>query len=415
MALLSALLLNFCFAPFGQSYLVFVALVPLMMALGQSHSPREAFKIAMVFGIAFFALLLSWLLPLMRFTWLAIPAAIGAVMYCALFYGIWGAAYRRWGFYAVLGWPIMEFVRTVGPLGFSWGHLSHAAAGMPFLAQLAGPFGIYGLSLWIILINFLLARFAVSRKPSTLYMSAELLAVGLIYSLYAWNTVSTEIPLRAVLIQPNIPQTQKWDPALEKTNLDKIFALTEKELASEPDLIVWPEVTLTTPYESDAPTRERIAQLLKGHKTALMLGTLQSADSYYDYNSALLIQDGQPAQSYQKRRLVPVTEWWPLKSSYEWFGNFKSGDSKPPLELGTLKIAPLICFESIFPSLARAHVKQGANLIVSITNDAWFDPLFASAQHLDFLRLRAIENRVPVIHVANTGVSAILDARGKLY
>jgi apolipoprotein N-acyltransferase len=269
-------------------------------------------------------------------------------------------------------------------------------------------------------------------KTSTRLFSL-LLLIGLVLTVFAygrWRLVTLEsnsgAPFKIALVQGNIAQDTKWDPAFQQATLNKYLRLTRKVAKEAPDLIVWPETATPFFFQSDVKNSEVLVQQLEELKKPLLFGSpaySREEDQLRLYNRAYLLNElGRISGYYDKIHLVPFGEYVPLKQILFFVnklvqaaGDFASGNRAEVLELPPVRIGVLICYEGIFPELSRDLVNAGANLLVNITNDAWYGRSSAPHQHLSMAVFRAVENRVPMARCANTGITAFIDARGRIY
>jgi apolipoprotein N-acyltransferase len=234
--------------------------------------------------------------------------------------------------------------------------------------------------------------------------------------------------LKISLIQGNIPQELKWDKGSQALILERYAQLSQKAAMEKPDLIIWPEAASPgfIGAAEDDWIVERILAVPKETGIPLLLGSVVRENKNY-FNSALLIdRQGKIAGRYDKLHLVPFGEYIPLKELFPFLetivpiGDFTSGDSYTLFSLSPAaggagaKFGVLICFEDTIPELSRNFVKKGADFLVNITNDGWFKETKAPYQHLAASVFRAVENRVPLVRAANTGVSCFIDSRGRI-
>jgi apolipoprotein N-acyltransferase len=228
------------------------------------------------------------------------------------------------------------------------------------------------------------------------------------------------------LVQGNIAQDTKWDPAFQQTTVDNYVRLSKEVTEQEPDLIVWPETATPFYFLADRKNTENLLQALQGIDSPLLFGSpafRKTEKQLRFYNRAYLLnRDGMVIGFYDKIHLVPFGEYVPWKKMLFFVdklvqaaGDFASGEQAIVLNLAPAKVGVLICYEAIFPELSRDLVNAGANLLVNITNDAWFGRSSAPYQHLSMAVLRAVENRVPMARCANTGVSGFIDIRGRIF
>jgi len=473
----AAFLLFLAFPPVGLSLLVFVGMIPLYWALFpaetvRSEAPprsrlfRKQFLRGYLFGALFYALHLHWLLKLSKeeitIPWIMIPALAVLGGYLGLFPGLAagtaGWLQRRfrihpwWGF--PIAWALFDWFRTIGETGFAWGSLGYALAPVPAALQLTAWTGFWSLPFWIALVSGMSWRAFTRREGRqrlrwTLYAAA---VFGLPILFGAWvlheapsgvrilspeqfadsASISPKEPsrsLRFTLLQANTPREIKWDPNYRELVVSDLLARTEIAVQRyHPDLVIWPEAA--------APLRilweEHLALLTSATVDSLdtwtLVGTLD-AKVFDDrpaehYNAAVLYApDGEPVWRYAKRRMVPFGELTPYRRLLPFlaqidFGqsDFTMGSAPGNFEIfGNRNLSCLICFESTFPELARGDVARGAEYFVNITNDFWYGRSAGPYQHKDFAIHRAVENRTPLVRCANSGVSCIIDAHGRVY
>jgi apolipoprotein N-acyltransferase len=241
------------------------------------------------------------------------------------------------------------------------------------------------------------------------------------------NQLTANAPaLGATVIQGNIDQSVKWDPLYQKSTLDIYHSLSVRVSPSVPGVIVWPETAMPF-YFQDADQRHReIIRISKKTGNWLLFGgpgyrMNDSGVISYSNSAFLLSPAGEYTGRYDKVHLVPYGEYVPLRKLFPFIsklvvgvGDFQAGKGFFPLSLEKHKVGVLICYEGIFPESGRAYKKLGANLLVNITNDAWFGNTSAPYQHLSMTVFRAVENRLFLIRAANTGISAIIDPTGRI-
>jgi apolipoprotein N-acyltransferase len=230
---------------------------------------------------------------------------------------------------------------------------------------------------------------------------------------------------RAVIVQGNIDQSLKWDPAYQAKTLETYLRLTRENDEFLPELIVWPETAVPFFFQDNVELSTEVVSMANESGAAMVFGSpayKKTPGTINYYNRAYLISpDGRPPQHYDKVHLVPFGEYVPFKKLLSFVnrlvsaaGDFAEGEKIVPLNHEHLSIGVLICFEAIFPEIARIHTQRGANILVNITNDAWFGNTSAPYQHLAMAVFRAVENRRPLIRSANTGFSAFIGPQGKI-
>lgn len=424
-----ALLLILSFLPLELSGLAWIALVPLFFAL-KDKSPLSAFLLSYLYGILFFLGTIYWLV------YVTLLGFILLVLYLALYFGIFGLVARELDrqlsafkiLTVSLSWIVLEYLRSNLFTGLGWVLLGYSQYRNLWLIQIADLGGVYLVSFLVIVIN--IAAYLIlggQRRQLLLPLLFILLSLGYgyfkIHSLERREGVSS---LRVSVVQGNIPQQLKWDSRAKDYIIDNYFALTRQVLMDRPDLIVWPEASLPFVLEENLSGFQKVIDFAREVNRPLLLGAVRERQGLY-FNSAVLITaNTTPAQVYDKLHLVPFGEYIPLKDILSFLetvvpiGDFTAGSDYTVFKLGlslpqeTVNFSTLICFEDIFPQIARRFVKEGAGLLINITNDAWFKESSCPFQHLQASVFRAVENRTFLIRAANTGVSGFIDPRGKI-
>jgi apolipoprotein N-acyltransferase len=263
--------------------------------------------------------------------------------------------------------------------------------------------------------------------PLLLFLAAVLLFCG--YGsrriLYMERMISSAPSIRAGIIQANIDQSRKWDPAFQINTIEKYLALSLSAAKERPQLIVWPETAAPFYYLSETRLSGRIQQGVQRTGTDFLIGSpsfVRRTDGIDYFNSAYIIRsDGATTARYDKARLVPFGEYVPLKKwlpflgkMVENVGDFKTGEKGSTVSWRDRRLGIQICFEIIFADLSRAMVRNGALLLVNITNDAWFGQTAAPHQHFSMAVFRAVENRRCLVRAANTGISGFIDPTGRI-
>ncbi|GJL78844.1 MAG: apolipoprotein N-acyltransferase [Nitrospinaceae bacterium] len=339
-------------------------------------------------------------------------------------------------------WTSLEYLRsTHSKYGFSWLGLGYSQAGSLPVIQMAEITGVYGISSLIVFINaslFYALNKWLKRKGSAagkkqaaiaLGVSGLVLALWIGYGQMALNNWESDSKkgksVKVGLAQGNIEQHLKWNPLFQGQVMETYRTLSLKAAQSKPDLIVWPEAAIPFYYSLDKANSELIKEIVKTTKTPLLLGSpyLEVRNQErVQFNSAFLIDtSGETLGRYDKIHLVPFGEFVPFKEIL-WFvhkmvegiGDFGRGTEARVFDLNGHKLAISICYEITFPDLVRQPVNRGAQFLVNITNDAWFGRSAASYQHMDMAALRAVENRVPIVRAANTGITGTIDPTGAL-
>jgi len=334
-------------------------------------------------------------------------------------------------------WTGLEYIRTYAFTGFSWGLLGYSQYENLVLIQIADFTGVYGVSFLIVLVNYLLAdtwiRIKNKRQFSfsiPLIYTLALLAGACLYGSHRLDNIDLQIKaapkMNLTVVQGNIQQDVKWSDSFKNQTVKKYINLSRLEAIKEPDLIIWPETALPFYYGFDRALSGRVDQCIRELKTNFLIGS-PAFDSKRGktlfYNRAFMLNRFSIITgAYDKHHLVPFGEYVPL-GKYLGFlgkiiaqaGDFSVGDKTfKPLEFNDHKTGVLICFEILFPSIASRFVNNGADLLTTITNDAWFGKTSAARQHFSIAVFRAVENRRTVARAANTGISGFIDPGGKI-
>lgn len=465
---LAGLLSVLAFAPFFLWPVLFLtfpilvwAIAPQTPGAATRADTLRAFKDGWWFGFGYFfaglfwigeaflveADIFGWLLP---FAVTLLPAGL------ALFFGVASAITRVLWRPGLAGLLIMAVVFTAAEwlrghilTGFPWNVLGYALTATEIQMQTAGVLGIYGLTLWSVLIfssPLVLAADAGEAATSRAAFSpgALLAIVPLTLSaLYGWAVI-TDAPKpdatapQVRIVQPSVPQREKWLPEKQGEIFRVHLDLTRRNPAGQDDgmegiaLIVWPEAAMPFRPLEHPEALTAIADLLPDQGPPLLSGGLrvertgtESAPAMAAFNSLLAFNDsGKAVAIYDKIHLVPFGEYLPFQPVLEAIGlqqltkmrgGFASGPKPRPLIRlpGLPPITGLICYEAIFPS-AVVQGGERPGLIVNVTNDGWFGNTTGPRQHLHQARVRAVEEGVPVVRAANNGISALIDAHGRV-
>ena len=457
-ALASALLFALAFPPVPLVVPVFLCLIPLTVAVarqaGGDGTLRGAARIGFWFAIVGYGATLYWIAgALSLFTKLAIVGFVAAIVWLGIMVAVVTSALycarraTRLPMAIVLPvvWTAGEVVLAHFPdLSFPWLPLGLATVQVPLLAQSADLTGVRGVSFWIASVNgaladiWLLYRAHGGRTEGgrvwwaggTVLRRGLLIAgiFGAAFGYGAWRMSTIELrPLAPIaIVQPNIPQDEKWQAEQRDRIVGIIAGLTRDLLPESPaELVVWPEVALPG-YLADHPEwRDTLRSLAAIDATPILFGVLdvdfRSREDYDYYNAAMITDEAgivgaQPP--YRKRHLVPIVERVPFVnprwfSGMRYFGAFGIGTAAVPFQLASGRAGVLICYESIYPQRSLAFRRNGADILVNITNDAWFGRSLAPWQHHAHLVLRAIETRVGIVRSANTGISGYIDPLGR--
>ena len=466
LATLTGFLYPLCFPGHDHTWLAWVVLVPLHVAIRELQA-RRAFWIGWLSGLVAFAGTMFWVVNAMHLygkmpLGLAYAIMLLLATYLGLYVGVytWGlrSIQSRWPTLSFLPgpflWVTLELLRTYAFSGLPWGLFGYSQYRWITTIQIADITGVYGVSFYLVLVNVavtevlaqhLLPRSAQRDAPTTASppsswvpaaaAGATVLLV-LAYGLMRLSSASmsgTE-QMTVGVVQPNIDQAQKWDEAFRRETMDRYIRLT-RQIGPQSDLVIWPEAATPFVFEQERPYRLELAALAHAQGAPILFGS--PAVRYYAngrpylLNSAYLFSaDGEILGRYDKQHLVPFGEYIPLRTLLffldklvEGIGDFEAGtvptvlrlpasDGQP--EAKETRFGVVICFEVIFPNLVREFVREGADFMVTITNDAWFGVSTAPYQHFGMVVFRAVENHVAFARAANTGISGFIDPYGRI-
>ena len=432
LAALAGVLLYGAHPPFDVGWLAPIAIAVLAAVGRRAPGWRAGASYGMIAGLVFFGLLLSWIL---RFgvVPLVLLVSIQATS-LAIYLGIVAAWRGRTGqlFVAVIWWVALEAARSAWPFGgFAWGVLGYSQH-QDALLPLARVIGVLGLSAVVAALGVALEA-AVTAVTTRDRLLRALLATGGLVVLVAVSVVVAPAPPRVTGRTLDIAAVQGNDIELpseiDRLNRVRIDQVVERMVTATavleddpPDVAVWPENSLDADFRSDpalAAQVERALSALDGG--TLLAGALLDGPTESQILNVIiqLNPDGDIVDRHIKRRLVPFGEYVPLRSLFDWYSPLEqiardqiSGDEPTVFDVAGARIAPVNCYESIFPGLLHDQVRAGANIIALSTNNASFGRTPASDQHLAFTQVRAVEAGRWIMHAGISGVSAIVSPTG---
>ncbi|MEO7190631.1 MAG: apolipoprotein N-acyltransferase [Vicinamibacterales bacterium] len=438
------------FPKFGHPAFAWGALAPLVVAVALATAQRatagRVFALGLTAGAVYFGGTLYWVVAVMAgYGGLAIPVAVlvGLLLaaylslYPALFALLVRRAVQRFGvagvWLAPLFWVSTEWVRATIGGGFPWVLLGASQASVLPVVQFASLVGVYGLSALVALVATAAAACTLSRETRHrrgAFAVALLLAV--ISGWGTWRVADSSLTTqgdvtRIGLVQGSVAQEDKYDPAHRAEIMARYIDLSRQVLGARADLVIWPEAATPFYFDIDSVLAQPIRKLAAEAHTPFLIGTDEldratpgQRERYY--NAAVLVgSDGRTKASYRKQHLVPFGEYVPLKSVLFFVGplveavsDFSAGAEAVVFDANGRRLSVAICYESVYPSIARAFVNQGSELLATITNDAWFGRSSAAYQHFSQGALRAVEQGRYVVRAANTGISGAVDPYGRV-
>ena len=339
-------------------------------------------------------------------------------------------------------WTALEWLRGWIFSGFGWNGLGVALHDTWPLIQIAEFTGVAGLSFLVAFTNVIIlttayrlileARTRMMRPHFDFTVTMAVIVGVLVFGVRATQISPPAKPLRVAAVQSNVPQTQKFDPQFTRKIFDQFRRLSEIALRSNPppELLVWPESSMPGPVLTDPESYNFVMDLAASAETDILLGTIDEEQGDV-YNAAMLVSDGgERVQMYRKVHLVPFGEYVPGRHTVPLLarivgdqvpGDFKAGTEHTVFTLTNreIRVSPLICFEDTIGELTRQFVlptesSPGANLLVDVTNDGWFQHSAGSHQHLANAIFRCVETRRPMIRAANTGVTCFVNQFGRV-
>jgi len=438
----SGALTALAFAPYEYWFLLPVTLPVFYLLLEAAPARRHGWWRGFFFGYGYFMAGTYWianalLVDAAQFGWLYPISIAGLSAVMALWFGVFGWLFwwRRSGapfadlLRFIVLWVLVEYLRTLGIFGFPWNLLGYAAFASQAVVQLSSLVGTFGLSLLVLLLALLPVvwlRHGISEQARMVYTASSLIALIMAYG-YGVARVPSEVALtetRLRVVQPNIPQNQKWTQAgrLESLKLHAQLSRMQSEAGVPPTILIWSETAMPFTVFDDSPWPSRLAELIPP-RGMLLTGAVRADDrgsSLKLWNSMLAIDAaGTLRRSYDKHQLVPFGEFVPLRNLLplqkitNGGSDFERGSGPQTLALDDLPpFSPLICYEVIFPWLAvDPHARP--EWLLNVTNDAWYGDAPGPYQHYAMTRMRAIEQGLPIVRAANTGISAVIDPYGQ--
>ena len=448
-----------------------MALTPLIVAVlrpapSTSQTTRRAFGLGLLTGIGYFSGTLYWLVETMTtFGGLGVPVALLAagllVAYLSLFPAAFAVVLARLRkslgvrgavLCAAPVWVTTELGRQYLWDGFPWALLGYSQVTVLPIAQLASLTGVYGLSFLLALTSAAVALVILDSRKGVLDSREGKLAAGgrtrwafavavalLVATCAVWgrwriadgSLARSGDPIRVAVVQGNVAQEEKWNPALRDQIIGRYVSMTRQAVEQGARFVIWPESSFPVYFEEDLRghvvrrlAREAGITMLVGSDQVERVRPDALADALDNrfYNAAFLIKpDGSTAAVYRKMHLVPFGEYVPLQRLLFFVGpivqavsNFTPGERPVLLPVGDRPVSTAICYEVVYGNLIRRFVLDGSELLTTITNDAWYGWSSAAYQHWDQAAMRAIENGRYLARAANTGVSGFVDPYGRV-
>ncbi len=445
--MVSGLLLVLSFPKFGHGAVAWVALVPLLVALPGTRRWR-AFRLGYVTGAVSALGLLYWIaLVVVQYGGIPLPIGIAIMVVLCLAFAL---------FPSVFAWIVARLVETFGPAGllaapvvwtateflrahtvfeFPWCQLGYTQYRLLPAIQVASVTAVYGVSFVLVASSALLAFLLVDPRPGhrRVALAGLVVLLGGAWGGGAWamsRPLSETGRIRVGLVQGGIRQEDKWLPERALDNIDRHLRLTEEAADRGARLVVWPESAVPFLFDSNPSLAGRLRATAVSRDIYLFFGNDDrvhdgSGESRIYVGAKMLTTRGELTARYHKIQLVPFGEYVPLQPLFTLGGRFAAkavrqvsdfthGTEPVVAEVDSHLVGGYICYEAIFPALVRRFAAEGAELLINITNDAWYGTTSAPHQHLAMAAFRAVENRRYMVRAANTGITAVVDPWGRI-
>ena len=402
----------------------------LVRRIDKSSSYKEAFLVGFAFYTGHYATLAPWVMNVSKHIGPVLYLGyVALVLVVALYYGVGALITKKVGLkYLPFVFIFIEFTRQFGELKFPWGYSGYIFGFNNYFIQSADIFGIFGLSL-IFYIFVLLIYYGLKYKNKLFYNVAAILFIAnYVYGFVTYEKSESKLNKMTVgVLQSNITQERKWDKDFRDSTYIIYSSLAQKVATDSTDLIVWPETSSPSYLQVMKYDRNRVLEIVKKTNTYNFVGGLRLEEDktkkrgYRFYNSMFLFDGlGNNVDTYDKSVLVPFGEYLPFTTYFPFLNNidfgqsdFSSGERENLIKVKDALISTFICFEILSPIYTRHQVAKGSNLIVTTSNDAWFD-FMEPQQHFEFARFRAVENRRYLVRSGSIGISAIVTESGKI-
>ncbi|MCX7770697.1 MAG: apolipoprotein N-acyltransferase [Proteobacteria bacterium] len=440
--LLSAIILMLATPPFTYFFCAYFTLPIVLLIITKSNRPA---LYGFLYGFFYNSLSMYWITYVLS-KYGNLPYFISfflfllLVAYLSLYQCIFFFLFKKYNhkfkpyinpvIYSFL-WVILEVIRSKFLTGFPWMLIAYTQYNFPPVIQIVSKFGIYSLSFLIVFVN--LSIYLLFTRERLKYLPT-VFSLIIIVSLYLWGSKNIDSikkefqsrrKLNVLLVQGNIDQSQKWEKDLQKNILLKHLKMTRDNIDKETDLVVWSETAMPLIFGAD----KEITEFFRKESADIEVPIISGFVGYkWDdrgnpklTNSAGIFYKGDLVDKYDKVHLVPFGEYVPLQKILFFVnklvsaaGDFIAGDTIKTCNFRDVSYGVMICYESIFPEISKEFVNKGANVLVNITNDAWFGNSPAPYQHFSMSIFRAVENRKFLIRVANTGITGIISPWGEV-
>jgi len=438
LAIISGILIGLSYQPIHLGLLAYIGFVPIFYSWF-NHKSKNNFVSGYIFGFIYNLISNYWMATNTGADFIVVLfSLLSAAIYLSIFWAIAGfivgSVEHHLNRLLMIPFLIvsLEWIRSFGPLGFTWGNLALTQMDILPILQHIEYTGTYIIAFWVIIINVILYYTIfvnnISKEKLRLIFIFAILFIGsgwikmIIVSKY-----DSKDELSIAVIQPNLNPNEKWDITSRELTLNIMDSLHRNAIDFDSDLILFPETALPTYLRINNRIRQRLQSLVNQSNIPILIGTVDRRIDYNGrklyYNSAMYIQPNQDYEMYDKIHLVPFAEYDLMPYLLHPLGElnlnidrgiFIGGDEYTTFKIKNINFSNLICYESSLPRYARRFVKKGAKILMIQANDGWLGNSAGPYQHFEHARLRAIENRIPVVRAGNTGISGVILASGKV-
>ena len=437
-AILSGILVGLSYHWFPLGFLAYIGFIPIFHSWIKNNTKNNFFS-GYIFGVIYNVISNYWIgANSGAESIIVIFSLISAVLYLSIFWGIAGAlsslVKKKPNVYYMLPFLIvsLEWIRSFGPLGFTWGNLALTQTNLMPILQFNDYAGSYIVAFYIITINVLLYYSIFEKgfeRKTTVFiiLICSIVLIGGWIRIIEYQSYQYDNEIKVAIIQPNIDPNDKWDVASRKNTLNFMDSLHNHAISLSPDIILFPETALPVYLRLNKKIRNNYQMRVNNSNIPILIGTvdrrLDSIGRKLYYNSTMFMQPDKKFEMYDKIHLVPFAEYDLLPNLFHPLGKlnvnlnrgiFVGGDDYKIFIKDELSFSDLICYESTLPRYARRFVKKGAELLMIQANDGWLGKTAGPYQHFEHARLRAIENRVPIIRSGNTGISGVVYPTGEV-
>jgi apolipoprotein N-acyltransferase len=430
----SGILLALSFQKINFFWLAWIAFIPLIYCILKNNFLNSVLY-SFIAGFVFNFIAAYWMFPFLLNNAGAVKDSLivsfCAWLYLSLYFVVWAASVNFIKKYfqtmtvvlfASCFWVILEFIRTYIFTGLPWNLIGYSQASFLYIIQFADITGVYGLSFAVILINMLLCYFICSGLKKYFFYAVFIFVFLLSYGFWriGFFPQGAVQEITVAVAQPNIAQYKKWDRHYKDNIIKNLYSSSEFFKQPDIDLLVYPETVLPRRLEEDEEIQKLVHEISSNAVLTLIGGMSIEKDKIY--NTVFLVsKDGVTIDKYKKNHLVIFGEYLPFRfvlskllTTLNATGDISNGKEIKVFEFKKYTLGISVCSENFFPYFSRKLVLKGANVLTNHTNDAWFGDMAAPYQHFVMNIFRAVENRKNVIVSANTGISAVIDSKGRV-